>query len=316
MTSSSSAVSDELASLHARVRHYESEILKRDAMIEQLQEQVRLLLAKRFAASSEKLPDGQLGLFNEAEATAAEKPQSDCATEVAAHRRARAKRAPLPEALERVDIEHRLEDSERTCPHHAVELERFGEVVSEQLDIVPAKMRVLRHIRGKYRCPSCEGYLRTGAMPAQPLPKSFASPGLLAFIVTAKYVYTLPLYRQHQQLVRIGVELSRETLARWTGRETGSSCWAWEDGGWGARSGLGWKNPGFRQTEHDPVACVSWDDAQAYVGWLSRTTGERYRLLSEAEWGVRDAGRYDGAVPFRFDNLDGAGELRWKLCLR
>ncbi len=229
MTSSSSAVSDELASLHARVRHYESEIVRRDvlleqraatieqrdATIEQLQEQVRLLLAKRFGASSEKLPDGQLGLFNEAEATAAEEPESDCATEVAAHRRARAKRAPLPETLERVDIEHRLEESQRTCPHHGVELERFGEVVSEQLDIVPAKVRVLRHIRGKYRCPSCEGHLRTAAMPAQPLPKSFASPGLLAFIVTAKYVDALPLYRQHQQFVRIGVELSRTTLARW-----------------------------------------------------------------------------------------------------
>ena len=222
MTSSASAVSDELASLHARVRHYESEIVRRDALLEQrdativqLQEQVRLLLAKRFAASSEKLPDGQLGLFNEAEATAAEEPESDCATEVAAHRRARAKRAPLPETLERVDIEHRLEESQRTCPHHAVELERFGEVVSEQLDIVPAKVRVLRHVRGKYRYPSCEGHLRTAAMPAQPLPKSFASPGLLAFIVTAKYVDALPLYRQHQQFQRIGVELSRTTLARW-----------------------------------------------------------------------------------------------------
>ena len=213
MTSSASAVSDELASLHARVRHYESEIVRRDALLEQrdativqLQEQVRLLLAKRFAASSENLPDGQLGLFNEAEATAAEEPQSDCATEVAAHRRARTKRAPLPETLERVDIEHRLEESQRTCPHHGVELERFGEVVSEQLDIVPAKVRVLRHVRGKYRCPSCEGHLRTAAMPAQPLPKSFASPGLLDFIVMAKYVDALPLYRQHQQFQRIGVE--------------------------------------------------------------------------------------------------------------
>ena len=57
----------------------------------------------------------------------------------------------------------RLEDSERTCPHHGVELERFGEVVSEQLDIVPAKMRVLRHIRGKYRCPWCEGQSTKGS---------------------------------------------------------------------------------------------------------------------------------------------------------
>ena len=230
MTSSASpAPSEELASLRARVQQFESQIVERDvlleeraatieqheATIERLQEQVRLLLARRFGASSEKLPDGQLGLFNEAEASAAEEPEADAGTEVAAHRRARPVRAPLPESLERVDIEHELAESERTCPHHGVELERFGEAVSEQLDIVPAKVRVLRHIRGKYRCPSCEGHLRTAPMPAQPLAKSFASPGLLAFIVTAKYVDGLPLYRQQQQFGRIGVELSRTTLARW-----------------------------------------------------------------------------------------------------
>ena len=190
-------------------------IARHEATIEQLHEQVRLLLARRFGASSEKLPDGQLGLFNEAEASAAEEPEAGAGTEVAAHRRARPVRAPLPDTLERVDIEHELAQSERTCPHHGVELERFGEAVSEQLDIVPAKVRVLRHIRGKYRCPSCEGHLRTAALPAQPLAKSFASPGLLAFIVTAKYLDGLPLYRQQQQFGRIGVELSRTTLARW-----------------------------------------------------------------------------------------------------
>ena len=190
-------------------------IEQHEATIERLQEQVRLLLARCFGASSEKLPNGQLGLFDEAEVAADEEPEADAGTEVAAHRRARPVRAPLPESLERVDIEHELADSERTCPHHGVELERFAEVVSEQLDIVPAKVRVLRHVRGKYRCPSCEGHLRTAALPAQPLAKSFASPGLLAFIVTAKYVDGLPLYRQQQQFGRIGVELSRTTLARW-----------------------------------------------------------------------------------------------------
>ena len=222
---------ENLAALHARVCRYASElaerdavianheasIAERDAMIEHLQEQVRLLLAKRFAPSSEKMPDGQLGLFNEAEASAAEHEptESEPGTEVAAHRRGRPKRAPLPAHLPRVDIEHRLAESERTCPHHGVELERFGEVVSEQLDIIPAQVRVLRHVRGKYRCPSCEGHLRTAAMPAQPLAKSFASPGLLSFIATAKYADALPLYRQCQQFQRIGVELSRTTLARW-----------------------------------------------------------------------------------------------------
>ena len=214
---------EDLAALHAQVRRYESElaerdavIAERDAMIEQLQEQVRLLLARRFAPSSEKMSDGQLGLFNEAEASAEEE-ESESApdTEVAAYRRGRPKRAPLPAYLPRVDIVHRLAESERTCPHHAVELERFGEVVSEQLDIIPAKVRVLRHIRAKYRCPRCEGHLRTAPMPAQPLPKSFASPGLLSFIATAKYADALPLYRQHRQLQRIGVQCSRTTLARW-----------------------------------------------------------------------------------------------------
>ena len=213
---------EELAALHAQVRHYESELTERDAviakheaMIEHLQEQVRLLLAQRFAPSSEKIPDGQLGLFNEAEATAGEEPESALGTEVGAHRRGTPKRAPIPDALARIDIEHRLPEDERTCPHHGVELERFGEVVSEQLDIIPMQVRVLRHVRGKYRCPCCEGHLRTAAMPAQPVPKSLASPGLLAFIATAKYADALPLYRQCRQFQRIGVELSRTTLARW-----------------------------------------------------------------------------------------------------
>ena len=229
-TPAPSPENEPLVALHAQVRRYASElaerdaviaqheasIAERDAMIEQLQEQVRLLLARRFAPSSEKMPDGQLGLFNEAEASAEEEEcESAPGTEVAAHRRGRPKRAPLPESLPRVDIVHELAEHERVCPHHAVALERFGEVVSEQLDIVPMQVRVLRHIRGKYRCPCCEGHLRTAAMPAQPVPKSFASPGLLAFIATAKYADALPLYRQCQQFGRIGVELSRTTLARW-----------------------------------------------------------------------------------------------------
>ena len=99
-------------------------------MIEQLQEQVRLLLARRFAPSSEKLPEGQLGLFNEAEADIADEPEPT--TNIGAHRRTSAKRAPLPECLPRVDIEHRLPEAESTCPHHGVELERFGELTDKQ----------------------------------------------------------------------------------------------------------------------------------------------------------------------------------------
>ena len=69
-----------------------------------------------------------------------------------------------------------------------------------------------------------------------------------------------------------------------TEHSTTSSCTIYEEGEWKERSGHSWRNPGYPQTERDPVVCVSWKDAQAYVKWLSKKTGKAYRLLSEAEW--------------------------------
>ena len=86
----------------------------------------------------------------------------------------------------------------------------------------------------------------------------------------------------------VGVyEVTRGEFGRFvsaTGRSMGNSCWTHEDGEWEKRAGKSWRNPGFRQTEAHPVVCVSWDDAKAYVGWLSKKTGKEYRLLSESEW--------------------------------
>ena len=101
------------------------------------------------------------------------------------------------------------------CPHDGTALECIGTVDSEQLDIVPATVRVLHHERRKYACPCCKQHMTTAPMTPQPIPKSQASPGLLAFVATAKYVDALPLYRQTQQFERLGLECSRATLARW-----------------------------------------------------------------------------------------------------
>jgi transposase len=107
-----------------------------------------------------------------------------------------------------------IPEDQRHCPHDGQVLAEINQVVSEQLDIIPAQIRVIRHIRKQYAC-SCGQCIKTAALPPQPIPKSLASPGLLAHITVSKYQDALPLYRQETILKRIGVELPRATLANW-----------------------------------------------------------------------------------------------------
>ena len=182
-----------------------------------LQEQLNLALARRYAARSEKLSPDQVRLFDEAEVDAAaaerEAPDAD-SVRIAAHTRTRRGRQPLPDTLARLDMLHELPASERYCDRDGAPLTAIGTVISEQLDIIPAQIRVLRHIRQQYAC-ACGRCIKTAPLPAQPIPKSLASPGLLAHVVVSKYQDALPLYRQETILRRIGVELPRATLANW-----------------------------------------------------------------------------------------------------
>ena len=190
------------------------------ARIVTLTEQLNLALARRYAASSEKIAPGQLRLFDEAESDAGlveipdDDNRDDDSVEVAAHARKKRGRKPLPEGLARIEVVHDLPQEQRRCPHDGTELSLIGEEVCEQLDIVPATIRVIRHIRKKYAC-DCGQCIRTAPMAAQPIPKSLASPGLLAHIAVSKYQDALPLYRQEEIIRRIGVEIPRATLANW-----------------------------------------------------------------------------------------------------
>jgi formylglycine-generating enzyme required for sulfatase activity len=68
-----------------------------------------------------------------------------------------------------------------------------------------------------------------------------------------------------------------------TGQKS-NGCYVWTGSKWAKDLALDWQNPGYDQDEKHPVTCVNWDDANAYVNWLSQKTGKKYRLLSEAEW--------------------------------
>jgi transposase len=193
-----------------------------------LQEQINLLLHKRFGANTEKYRAEQADLFNEAEAYAEESGEAEsedvdsaaaeAPVETVATIEPTTPRKPgrkvLPAELPRVEIVHDLPEEQRCCAEgHALTV--IGEEISEQLDIIPAKVQVLRHIRKKYACPCCQAHVKTAPLPPQPIPKSNASPGLLAYVATSKFVDALPLNRQSKQFARIGAELNRATLATW-----------------------------------------------------------------------------------------------------
>ena len=189
---------------------------ERDLLREQLNQFKRQL----FQAKSEVLGTQQKDMFfNEAEAEGAsarpagEQTQEDH-VEVPAHKRARRGRKPLDPALPREVVRHELPEEERTCPHDGAALREIGVEVSEQLDIVPQQVRVIRHERVKYACPCCDGALRLASRPAQVIPKGLLSEAALAWVITSKYLDALPLYRQAALLGRFGgTELSRNTLA-------------------------------------------------------------------------------------------------------
>ena len=123
-------------------------------------------------------------------------------------------RRPLPEHLPRQTKQH--DPRHRACPQCGGELHRVGEDVSEMLEYVPAQFVVIRHVRPKFSCRSCEQMVQAEA-PSRPIARGLAGPGLLAHVVVSKYADHLPLYRQSDIYARVGVELERSTLADWVG---------------------------------------------------------------------------------------------------
>ncbi len=139
---------------------------------------------------------------------------------IEAHQRQKRGRKALPKDLPRVEVIHDIDESKKVCGC-GTHLSRIGEEVSEKLDIIPAVIRVICHIRPKYACRHCEGLGTQGATvkialpPKQIIPKGIATAGLLAHILTAKFCDALPFYPQENQFTRLGAEVNRATMCNW-----------------------------------------------------------------------------------------------------
>ena len=184
------------------------------------------LLRQQYGASSEKLRAEidqlhlTLGDIEEqiAELTPPEpeQPTASASSTLSPVEPARRKpvRRPLPESLPREVVEHAAPCS---CPNCGGALRALGEDVTEVLDYVPASFRVIRHVRPKLSCRSCET-IAQAPVPSLPIQRGLPTPALLAHVLVAKYADHCPLYRQAEIYARAGVELDRSTLADWVGQ--------------------------------------------------------------------------------------------------
>src|SRR5262245_11035221 len=191
--------------------------------IERLRQIIGTLQRDRFGLRSERLHDDQLQLgLEDLDADIARVEAKLTPPAAGRQREASAttdERPSLANHLLRDDVS--LDIGLAVCPGCGGAVHKIGETVSEMLDYVPARLRVLRIRRPKYGCRSC-GTIHQAPAPERPIAKGLATPGLLAHVLVSKYCDHLPLYRQSQIFARQGVDLNRSTLASWVG---GAAWW-------------------------------------------------------------------------------------------
>ena len=227
----------------ARIRELESQLAERDEMISTLQNSINELnrlvtnlteiitqmRKDKFGPSSEKtvVTDGsceQLSLFNEVELESGSKAVEPV------ERDSKGKLKPKSKSVRKVQIIKDLPvtevlceapDEAMTCPRCHTDLKVIGrEYVREEIEYIPAQLRILRYYRYSYECPKCKRsdkpFIIKAGVPTSLMNHSPASPSSVANVMYQKYVNGIPLYRQEKDWERMGIILSRATMANWT----------------------------------------------------------------------------------------------------
>lgn len=200
----------------------DKELAKKDEIIHGLLERYEIAKRKQFGKSSEQNP-GAGETFNEVEETLDEADKTLLAevdNKQATTVKNKPKRKCLPKELPRKVVTIDLPITEQVCDCCHNRLHKIGESRSEKLEFVPAHIKVIETVRPKYACKQCEktgtaNHIKVAPMPLTPIPKGIATASLLSQLITAKYQYGLPLYRQESMFNDYGISLSRQTMSDW-----------------------------------------------------------------------------------------------------
>ena len=212
----------DLAACHALIRQLLEQLNNSTRKLTQMEHQLQQLLRRLYGRSSEKIDPKQMVLFAEMlkqlEAqNPPVQPQPEPAAPPAAPRKGHGRRR-IPDDLPRERRIHDLPENEKPCPCCGTMREIIGQEVSEQLDIEPAKLKVIEHVRLKYICKACEKQaaeggpqIATAEKPLSPIEKGLAAPGLLSYVIVSRFCDHMPYYRMEQMLKRAGIPLARST---------------------------------------------------------------------------------------------------------
>src|SRR5882762_9689275 len=205
---------DDVEALKAELVAARALVIEQKIELEKLRFEIACLKRMKYGRSSEQL-DTQIAqmqlTLEDLEATLAETPEAlrPAPKEAAV----KPVRRALPAHLPREDVVH---DTACTCPACGGTLRHLGEDVSEMIEYVPGRYKVIRHVRPKFSCAACQKIVQASA-PSRPIARGLAGPAFLAHVLVSKYADHLPLYRQNQIYAREGLDLDRSTLADWVG---------------------------------------------------------------------------------------------------
>ena len=207
------------------VAQYEETVQSQQKKLCQLEHRLAQLLRRYYGPKQERIDPDQLMLFSQDELqqlieelssdNASSDPQEPITTDDRKKRRPGHGRRSLPGHLPREQVLYELSEAERACPDCGQLRQEIGSQTSEQLEVIPAQVKVIEHVRKKYACRACEEHVTIAPKPPQPIDKGLPGPGLLAHTVLSKYGDHLPLYRQEDILSRHGVVIRRSTLCDW-----------------------------------------------------------------------------------------------------